>query len=182
MKLSIPRMVLGISAAFAPAAANASIQINIRQDPGQVIAFTLGGDIGVFGLFDAGTATLTPGVTASDAYLGLGGGGTFHGYNGFSGPGEFGVGSLVAPTSTSGTPFAISGYYSGVPSPVLWLPEGFSSGPINATATWVGQSFSSLGLTPGFYRFPAGHDSDFIDVDIYTRYSVLGVPEPATWR
>ena len=66
--------------------------------------------------------------------------------------------SFVADASTGST-VGVSAAAGGQ-STVLYLPRGYVSGaPLNGTATWNGETFASLGLTPGVYSFNFGADS-----------------------
>ena len=61
----------------------------------------------------------------------------------------------------------------------LWLPQDYVSGSLlNSSDTWSGQSFSSLGLTPGTYTWTwgSGADADFFTMNI----SNSAVPEPSS--
>lgn len=78
-------------------------------------------------------------------------------------------------SSSSGTSFGING--SGFGTPYLFVPDGYSGGPIVDTATWLGQSFSSLGITPGTYVYLLPNDTLTVNIG----GALGGVPEPATW-
>lgn len=78
---------------------------------------------------------------------------------------------LIA-TSGSGDTF---GVYGNVPEIVT--PLGYVSGaPLSGTATWSGETFSSLGLIAGSYVYSwgAGADADTLTVNVGT-----AVPEPS---
>ena len=75
-------------------------------------------------------------------------------YSGFTttpsnfGPGAGGGGS----TSTSGDVFGV--IFQGVPPYELVVPVGYTTGTvISSTQTFAGETFSSLGLTPGTYTY-----------------------------
>ena len=72
-------------------------------------------------------------------------------YSGITGPSSFGSGGQFFATSGSGDVFGV------VANNVLDLPSGYISGsPLLATSTWSGESFDSLGLTPGCYTWTWG--------------------------
>ncbi len=61
-------------------------------------------------------------------------------------------------TGSSGLPVGVA-RVSGQPTDRLQVPVGYVSGsPINASASWSGQTLSSLGLTPGTFIFDYGTD------------------------
>jgi hypothetical protein len=56
---------------------------------------------------------------------------------------------------------------------------GYASGaPLSDTATYAGQSFATLGLTPGVYLYTFGSGTD---ADTFTVEVGAPVPEPSTW-
>jgi hypothetical protein len=58
--------------------------------------------------------------------------------------------------ATTGT-----GDFVGVQGSFLFVPTGYTSGTsLSDTATWTGQSFASLGVTPGIYTFTWGSVAD----------------------
>jgi hypothetical protein len=88
-------------------------------------------------------------------------------YSGFTttpsnfGPGSGGGGS----TSTSGDVFGV--IFQGVPPYELVVPVGYTTGTaISSTQTFAGETFSSLGLTPGTYTYTwgSGANADSINV------------------
>jgi PEP-CTERM motif len=93
-------------------------------------------------------------------------------YQGFSGPQNFGGGSLIFANSGRGDSVALDGRDS-----LLAVPQGFD--PDNALSdisTYSGQTFSSLGVTPGTYEWTwgTGPNQNFT--------LIIGeVPEPSTW-
>ena len=102
-------------------------------------------------------------------------------YNGISGPLSFGPGHMLGgiDEATSGTGgFVGIGGIPGYPS-ALFVPENYVSGSLLIDSdTWSGQSFSSLGLTPGTYTWTwgSGADADSFTMNI----GVAPVPEPAS--
>ena len=75
-------------------------------------------------------------------------------YSGITGPTSFGSGTLKLANSGSGDLF-------GVDFTILDLPYLYTSGaPLNGTATFSNQTFSTLGLTPGTYQYTWGTPTD----------------------
>jgi hypothetical protein len=68
-------------------------------------------------------------------------------YAGLTGPANFGSGLGIFASSESGAFFGISNLNG-----VVGVPAGYTSGSIvSATDTYTGQTFASLGMTPGTY-------------------------------
>jgi hypothetical protein len=94
-------------------------------------------------------------------------------YAGITGPTSFGSGGASLPTSSaSGDPVGVEGAFR-----ALFVPAGYVSGnPLSDTATYDGQTFATLGVTPGRYEWTwgTGANQNFT-LDVGT------VPEPSTW-
>ena len=92
-------------------------------------------------------------------------------YTGISGPTAFGVGPGGLASLGAGTQhFGIGGNLGQV-----FVPQGYTSGSaLNGSSTWSGQSFASLGITPGTYvwTWGSGGNADSITLN--------AVPEPST--
>ncbi len=74
------------------------------------------------------------------------------------GPLSFGTGAFTPGVATGlelSLALAIVSLADGsqVGPPLLLLPEGFSAGPVQATLDFAGESFASLGVTPGSYVY-----------------------------
>ncbi|HEX9169518.1 MAG TPA: PEP-CTERM sorting domain-containing protein [Roseiarcus sp.] len=93
-------------------------------------------------------------------------------YFGLTGPASFGIGSPSGANSGSGDTVAINGFSLG-----LGLPPGYINDSVLLdTATYTGQTFSSLGVTPGRYEWTWGDGAN------QNLTLVIGeVPEPSTW-
>jgi hypothetical protein len=92
----------------------------------------------IFGLLDMGPTT----IMANDAYTGL------------SGPTSFGSGGSTPATSGSGDRVGIAGSF---PGGLLDVPSSYASGTfLSSTQTWNGQTFATLGVTPGTYVWTWG--------------------------
>ena len=153
--------------------ARAGFLVNVTQSGGDVIA-TGSGTIN--------TTDLTQGIGSAEAELngavGLALFGPNHAlitnyYSGISDPIAFGTIDTTF-GADSGT-----GDLVGVGDSSLWLPLDYVSGSLlTSSDTWSGQSFSSLGLTPGTYTWTwgTGADADFFTMNI----SNSAVPEPSS--
>ncbi len=162
------------SAAFLPSAADAAVTINLTQVGSDVVA-TATGTLDLAGLTSLSSFALDKSVRGNFAYIGLGTASSVTGYSGLTGPASFGTGAtFINDSSTSGTSFAING--SGFAQPRVFVPIGYVSGSaISSTATFLNQTFASLGLTAGQYVFTS--NADRVTVNI----GAGPVPEPATW-
>jgi hypothetical protein len=93
-------------------------------------------------------------------------------YTGLTGPTNFGDGGATYASSGSGDSVAIVGDLG-----FLGVPEGYvSDGALSDTSTYDNQTFSSLGVTPGLYRWTWGSGAN----QSFT-LEVGEVPEPSTW-
>jgi PEP-CTERM motif len=94
-------------------------------------------------------------------------------YKGLTGPASFGSGGGAGADSGSGD------FVGMTASTDLYVPDGYVSGsPLSDTATYDGQTFSSLGATPGTYKWTwgTGANQNFTLV-----IGTAAVPEPSTW-
>jgi hypothetical protein len=95
-------------------------------------------------------------------------------YSGFIGPWSFGSRLFTFPSSGSGDIVGIDRAGN-----VIYVPAGYASdGALFDTSTYAGQSFSSLGVTPGSYVWTWGSGAH---ADSFTLDIVAGtVPEPSS--
>jgi len=186
--MSLRKTSLAIVAALGSVAAtgpmsHAAYVVTFQQVGSDVVA-TGSGSIDLIDLTFDGTAPNTAIINPSIglAIVGPTGSTIADEYSGFTGPSNFGSGSGIDATSGSGD-------LVGIADPVdLILPSGYVSGtPLSDTSTWSGQTFSSLGITPGTYTWtlgsaataePAGVDG--VTGDTFTLDAVAPVPEPAS--
>jgi hypothetical protein len=153
--------------------AQAGVTITINQVGGDVVA-TGSGTIDITNLtspsplshaaaMNPKSAALIEGLTTSTAM-------DQYGVTTF--PTQFGTGLFANASSGSGDQF-------GVDASTILVPAGYTSGILNATDTYAGQTFSSLGLTPGTYTWTwgTGVHADSLTVQIG---AVSAVPEPST--
>lgn len=103
-------------------------------------------------------------------------------YSSMTGPISFGPGFDSVPTSGSGDQFGVGRPFGGAPA--LLVPAGYLSGAALAgTSTYGGQTFSSLGVTPGTYVWSWGTG---VDADTFTlligddAVAAARVPVPAS--
>ena len=96
-------------------------------------------------------------------------------YTGVTGPANFGSGSVNFPNSGSGDLVGIFGS-----DRRLDVPAGYVSGnALSDTSTCDNASFSSLGVTPGTYKWTWGSGAD---ADSFTlKIGAAAIPEPSTW-
>jgi hypothetical protein len=96
--------------------------------------------------------------------------------NGFTGPANFGSGGAIVASSGSGDPVSFFFGFSASDNE-LDVPQGYvSNSALSDTSTYNGQTFSSLGATPGVYKWTWGTGAN----QNFTL--VIGeVPEPSTW-
>jgi hypothetical protein len=91
-------------------------------------------------------------------------------YGDATAPPNFGSGGLVETTIGSGD-------LVGTDEFEIAVPEGYVSGDkLSSSSTWDGETFKSLGVTPGVYKWTWGSGAD---ADSFTLDAV--VPEPSTW-
>ena len=161
------------SAVFASSVANAAVVVDFTQVGSDVVA-SANGTLDLTGLTSLGNFGLAESVRGNFAYIGLGSAGTVAGYSGLAGPASFGTGSsFISSNAFSGTSFAINGSAFG--PPYVFVPVGYVSGSaISGTATFLGQTFASLGLTAGRYGYTSRADSVTVNIG-------GAVPEPSTW-
>jgi hypothetical protein len=158
--------------AFVPTAADAAITVNIVESGPGVIAIATG-TLDLTGLTSQGTFSFSPFIRPSIGYVGVGIPINYVGYSGMTGPSNWGLGGITGSSQTVGAPFGINA--SGFGTPYVFVPVGYLSGTfIGGQASWFGQSFSSLGLTPGTYVYSSNYDTVTINVG-------APVPETATW-
>ena len=176
-----PTYCLLILTAFA-VNAHAALVMNVREIGGNVEVSTLpGGTINLDGLSLDASGIVTPGIHPGPGINSLvaGSGTAADLYESASVP-VFGSGSgFTSPNISSGPLIGISG--TG-PSGGLTVPAGYTSGSLLAPAanTYIGQTFSSLGITPGSYiiTWGSGPTADQITLNIG---GVAVIPEPSTY-
>jgi hypothetical protein len=95
----------------------------------------------------------------------------------FTGPAKFGSGGDIVASSGSGDPVGI--FRS---SSELDVPAGYvSDSPLSDTSTYSGETFSSLGATPGTYKWTWGTGANQNFTLVIGTAVGTTVPEPSTW-
>ena len=152
--------------------------ITFVQDGGGNVDATGSGTINTAALTAEGSAVWYIAVRGTNAYVGLGptpqGSIDVSAYSGITGPANLGSGSAVFATVGSGDGVGLN--YNSPGLPILFVPLSYVSGAsLSDNATWTGQTFSSLGLTPGTYTWTwgSGPTEDSFEV-------IIGVPEPSS--
>jgi hypothetical protein len=149
---------------------HAGVIMNFTESGGNVDA-TAVGTIDLAGLTLGGTGPGIPAVAPNFAVAVVGPNETQAVYQGATGPTSMGPGSGTMASMATGQDFGI-GFHG-----AILVPDGYvSESGLSGTATWTGQTFASLGLTPGTYVYSWGFGptADTLTVN------VTSVPEPAT--
>jgi hypothetical protein len=172
--------VVGLSIAATARSAKAAFTFYLQQ-VGPDVVITGSGTIDTAGLpiFRLGDATA--GLVPNE---GIANGGPLtmvssNIFSGVTGPSAFGTGNSTDASSGSGDAVGVvgGGFFPGPPGSDLTLPGGYVSGTaLSDTDTYVGQTFATLGFTPGTYTytFGTGPTADSLVV------TSAGVPEPAS--
>jgi hypothetical protein len=198
MKMALRTRLTGVAAVGAAMligfglcaqSAQAAYTITIKQAGSDVVATGSGsinyGALPAYGdfidpsLIDAsgGAIIVGPTTPSNDTY-----------YSGIAGPDiTFGSGGEFLADSGAGAIVGLGTFL--LPSGgVVAVPQDYMSGASlgTSTATWTGETLSSLGLTPGVYvwSWGSGATADTFSIDIATgRFGAPPppVPEPATW-
>jgi hypothetical protein len=168
-------MLIGLSAS-----ARAGYVVDLTETGGNVVA-TGSGAIDLTGLesnvLTGGMAFLNPSLgairTGPPPFTPIEG---YDAVNGFTGPANFGSGGAIVASSGSGDPVSFFFGFSASDNE-LDVPQGYvSNSALSDTSTYNGQTFSSLGATPGVYKWTWGTGAN----QNFTL--VIGeVPEPSTW-
>jgi hypothetical protein len=152
---------------------HASYVVNLTESGGNVVA-TGSGTINTAGLNYAGPGYWTPMISGAQDFIVLGAGGSIDDYNNIlTGPSSFGSGTNFGADDGGGD---LVGYFTGGS---LFVPLNYVSGTsLDSNATWTGQTFASLGLTPGSYvwTWGSGANADSFTLNI----GAQTVPEPAS--
>jgi len=180
MKRIAGAAALGAALLLGLPSAEAGYVVTLEQVGGDVVA-TGSGPLDLRGLSSLGldadqagmlplfgtiiTGPAPPNITPTTAYAGI------------SGPTSFGSGGvLLFADSGSGDLVGVHGNTG-----ILVVPDGYVSGtPLSDTATYTGETFASLGLTPGSYVYSFGSGSDADTFTITINLGAVSVPEPAS--
>ena len=163
-------MLIGLSAP----SAQAGYVVDLTQVGSNVVA-TGSGPIDLTGLSFFESRQEAAGLLPSTNFVNTGPGSVvvIHAYTGITGPSNFGSGGFTAASSGSGDLVGIDN-----DGKVLFVPLDYvSDSPLSDTSTYDGQTFSSLGVTPGTYKWTWGSGAN----QNFTLVIGAVVPEPSTW-
>ena len=170
--------------------ANAAVTVNIHGSGANVFVKTTG-SLDLTGLTVLPNAYyLQTGLSASSGYVGTGAGShqldtdpytLLNAYSGLTGPASFGTGSFTYADTGAGDAFGLNASSFG--APYVFVPLGYVSGTaLSSSATFLGQSIASLGLTTGSYVYSSGTDSVTINISAVPEPRDLGDDDHRLWR
>jgi hypothetical protein len=164
-------MAVLIGCGVAPPA-QAGYVVTLTQEGGDVVA-TGSGPIDLTGLSFVTSGSATSGMLPLGGEITTGGPAGADLFSGFTGPGSFGSGGVTVASSRGGDLVGIVGLGGNI-----FVPAGYVSGsPLSDTATYAGQTFASLGATPGKYEWTWGSGAN----QNFTLDIGVPVPEPSAW-
>jgi hypothetical protein len=179
MKTALSAAALGVAMltgyGLSAPRAEAGYVVTLTQQGTDVVA-TGSGPIDLTGLtrltgIFAEAPRLTPSGPSPSVITGPTSGPLLDGYTGVSGPANFGNGPQTIANSGIGD---FVGIFFGFE---LDVPHGYvSDSPLSDTSTYLSQTFSSLGVTPGTYEWTWGTGAN----QNFT-LDISAIPEPATW-
>jgi hypothetical protein len=165
---------LALGAEWSAPQARAELLFSVTEVGSDVVAFG-SGSANLTELAFSGVGLLNPAIFPSGAGVSVGLTASISDYFSISGPADFGTGVNTGASSASGDTFGFLAAFGSS----LYLPEGYVSGDfLSGTATWTGETFASLGLTPGSYKYTWGSG---INADSLTLNIGAAVPEPSTF-
>ena len=175
MKLTAIRLV-GVFASLTLLAstANAALIINAIESDGDVLFSTeAGGTLDLNGMTKVGDSVAGGQVNPNGLlFLGAPGSSPIDSYLIASAPGPFGIFGLTNASSGSGDVFGVvtlGGSDAGIS-----VPDGFISGSlISGSSTYSGETFATLGMTPGNYVWTLPNDTITLNIQ-------ATVPVPAS--
>jgi hypothetical protein len=168
-------LAISRTAATVTAARASTIALTLSEVGPDVLA-TASGSIDLDDLtFAGGGPTFSIVIPALGTAVVGASGGFFDEYSGVSGPASFGPGAITFATAGTGDFVGVQAVNN-----YLFVPDGYvSDAPLSGTATYAGQTFATLGLTPGtyVYTYGAAEDAGTITVNIG---EVVSAPEPTS--
>jgi PEP-CTERM motif len=160
--------LIGLSAQ----SAQAGYVVDVTQQGGNVVA-TGSGPIDLTGLTFDTSSPQSIIIFPAFGSIATGITGTVDLYAGITGPANFGSGTLTFASSDSGDLVGVGSFVHEIAVPLGYV----SDSPLSDTATYDGQTFSSLGATPGTYKWTWGSGAN----QNFTLVIGTAVPEPSTW-
>jgi hypothetical protein len=173
MRASFATLAFAMASALAlPAGTTRAGAVITFEQVGNDVVATASGSLDLSGLGAPTDDFVQPGLVASIGYLVLSQQTTPNApdevFSGATGPSSFGSGGFFAPSFGTGDTV-------GVVSGDIHVPVGYVSGtPLSASDTFAGQTFTTLGLTPGTYTYTWSTDSLTIQI------GAASVPEPSS--
>jgi hypothetical protein len=145
-------LLIGFGLSAPPAQATYTVTLT---EVGSNVVATGSGTIDLTGLMKHGNGGESPGVFPSTGIIFTCPSVISDAYTGFTGPTNFGTSAGTFADSGSGD---FVGIFPGLGD--LFVPEGYTSGThLKDTSTYKNQTITSLGVTPGTYRWTWGADS-----------------------
>ena len=172
-------VVIGVGLSVLPS--RAGYVVVLKQEAGGVVA-TGSGSIDLTGLtFFFSTRGTGAAAVPREAIIATGAPANtidgLDGYTGFTGPTSFGPGGgrFANISLATGDDVEIVGNPDQHGQPVLFVPHNYvNDTPLSDTAPYNGESFSTIGATPGTYEWKWGTGPD-------QNFTLDVVPEPSTW-
>lgn len=173
MKKALVLLATALSGVSVPAHAAYVFDI---QEVGSNVISSGSGSFNITALTLVSTGVASSNIWPNQATVQIGFGLTNE-YHGIFGPASFGSGGLAFRSFLSGPSVGLSSFYGDIN-----VPDGYVSGTLlsGSTATYLNQTFASLGLTPGVYSYSWG-TGDNADTAIVRIGTNSAVPEPTTW-
>ncbi len=168
-------MLALVMAAVAPAAADASLILNLVDQLDGTVKLDYSGQINSTSFTPIGPVVSTSSIQPNQGLLQNAANVTYFLTGSGSSGQNFGTGGSATATAASGSPI----YLSFAAPSILGLPVGYTSGaPLTGSMTFSG-SLASLGATAGAYTFNWGGGGDGRSVTLNVALATP-VPEPAT--
>jgi hypothetical protein len=165
-------MLALVMAAVAPAAADASLILNLVDQLDGTVKLDYSGQINSTSFTSIGPVVSTSSIQPNQGLLQNAANVTYFLTGSGSAGQNFGTGGPATATSASGSPI----YLNFAAPSILGLPVGYTSGaPLTGSMTFSG-SLASLGATSGSYTFNWGGGGSGRSVIL----NVSAIPEPAT--
>lgn len=169
-KVAMAVAVAGLVLGFAPQSQAASVDI-VATEVGSDVVFSATGTFSVAGLTKVSTVGAASVISGTDGLIQFGGSGDLYSYDAPTAFNFSSGGFDVANSNTGG----IFGFDPRNGIKYLMVPFNFTSGAINSTMTFAGQTFASLGLINGYSDQIQFSNGQTVSLNI----GVSAVPLPA---